>query len=550
MRSGCEDALLRALASMPFLDRLELAAVSGWSRGAVYAAAGRLEEAGLASSFSHATGLIPPARRYYLTADGLRRLAWQEALSVDGLLQACPVSERWRRILLERLDAVAAIYRLAAVIANSAFPIRFQWYRAGPLDAAIALPGGRTVGVVRQGATSDRTAFAKRLWRLRDSAPLSAYLLLTPDAVRLRHTRRLAAGMPAIAFLALERDAVCRDADDPVWRTPSGAALLGLRTALSHARPGAAWPPAQRSAHVSLPDDLSLSGAHPAMPGWSLPVLLRPAEKRTLDLLADWPWIGLAHLGVLLGVNRSRSSHVLQRLDTLGLTSSPGVDGRHRLALSDRGLALLARRDRAAVGAARKRWSVAPLDPDGPRAWRNVSGRRSRQLLRNIEHTQAVHWFVAALARQARAMDWEVVQLDPPQRASRYFRHEDGLRSIHPDAFGLLRRDGKSWSFFLEWERRAVRPVTMASRIAPYLRYFSTRRPIDDHGFPPAVLVVFDDELAATHFLRVAREEMKVARIELPLRVSHRSLLERVGPLGPAWRATGLSEPGYAVQSR
>ena len=35
---GCEEELLRALAEMPFLDRLEMVAVSGWSRGAVYEA--------------------------------------------------------------------------------------------------------------------------------------------------------------------------------------------------------------------------------------------------------------------------------------------------------------------------------------------------------------------------------------------------------------------------------------------------------------------------------------------------------------------------------
>ena len=56
--------------------------------------------------------------------------------------------------------------------------------------------------------------------------------------------------------------------------------------------------------------------------------------------------------------------------------------------------------------------------------------------------------------------------------------------------------------------------------------------------------------MAATHFLRVAREEMKVARADLPLRISHKGLLARVGPLGPAWRGPGRSESGYAVRSR
>ena len=119
--------------------------------------------------------------------------------------------------------------------------------------------------------------------------------------------------------------------------------------------------------------------------------------------------------------------------------------------------------------------------------WRNVSGSRSRQLLRNVEHTGSVHWFLVALAAQARPADWEIVQLDSPRRASRYFRHEGRLHSVLPDAFGVLRRAGETLLFFLEWERRAVRPVTMAARLAPYLRYYSSHRPLDDHGAAPIV---------------------------------------------------------------
>ena len=147
--------------------------------------------------------------------------------------------------------------------------------------------------------------------------------------------------------------------------------------------------------------------------------------------------------------------------------------------------------------------------------------------------------------------DGEIAQLDPPLRASRYFRHFGGRRSIHPDAFGLLRRGDTAWPFFLEWERRAVRPVTMAARLAPYLRYYSTHRPIDDHGARPAVLVVFDDDLAATHFLRVAVEEMVETRTALPLLVSHQGLLARVGPLGQAWLVPGGGwEPDFPLPRR
>ena len=166
--TGCEEELLRTLASMPFLDRLEMVAVSGWSRGAVYEGVRRLEAREFAASVPHAADLIPPTRRYHLTAAGLRRLAQADGVSVDDLLRSRPVSAQWRRILLERLDAVAVIYRLASAISNAVHPIRLRLYRAKPMDAAILLPGGRTVAVVRQGLTSDRTGFSKRLWRLRE----------------------------------------------------------------------------------------------------------------------------------------------------------------------------------------------------------------------------------------------------------------------------------------------------------------------------------------------------------------------------------------------
>ncbi len=547
---GCEAELLRRLAAMPFLDRLEMAAVSGRSRGAVYEAVERMERDGLVASIPHAAPLIPPTRRYCLTVAGLHRLARDEGTTVDELLLRCLVSEQGRRVLLERLDALGVVYRLASAISNAAFPIRFRWYRAMPMDAAITLPDGRTVAVVRQGLTADRTAFAKRLWRLRETFRPSAVLMLMSDEIRLRHSRRVVAGSPSLTFLALEREAVSAGAGNSIWRAPSGSAILDLRTALAHTRQRGAWPNEKPPERASLPEELSLDGTEENTPGWALPAILKATDKRSLDLLFDWPWITPAHLGELLGVKRSSLSEVLRHLSGMNLAVALRVEGGRRLALSDRGLALLARRDRSSVGAARKRWSVAPTDPEAPLDWRNVSGRRSGQLLRNIEHTDSVHWFSAVMERQAHSRSRQVVQLDPPGRASRHFRHQDRVRSVHPDAFGVLRRGTDTWPFFLEWERRAVRPGTMADRLAPYLRYYSSHRPTDDHGVQPAVLVVFEDEIAQTHFIRVACDEMERTGVKVPLRVSHRSLLEIVGPLGLAWSAPNDPEPGYAFLGR
>ena len=542
--AGAKRAL-RLLAAMPLLDRLELAASGGMSEGAAYAALRRLEGEGLAAAVRHGGTLTASTRRWLLTADGLRRLMRDEGLAERELLRAYPASARWRRVLLERLDAVAVVFRLASALSGAGGIERFRWYRGHPLDAAIELADGRTVGVLRLGATAEWTAFSERLGRLAEGARHGelrprALLALVQDEVRLRRAAALLARLPGPAFLALEADATVADEREAVWRAASSPAPLNLRAALAAARPGGSLPAERPEARPSLPDVLNRN----ASADYLLPALLKPAEKRTLDLLADWPWIAPGDLAALLGVSPSRLSRVLSRLEEAGLVLGVSLGGR-RLVLSNRALALLARRDRASVALARRRWSAGTADSAGEDGWRSIPGARSRQLARHLDHTAGVHWFLARLAAQARADgDWAVVQLDPPHRAARYFRHGGSLRSVHPDAFGVLRRGGEKWAFFLEWERRALHPSTMATRLAPYLRYYATERPVADHGAAPAVLVVFEEAVAPAHFLRLAREEVARSGVDLPLWIASRDDLEAAGPLGAGWR--GPSGPNLA----
>ena len=337
-------------------------------------------------------------------------------------------------------------------------------------------------------------------------------------SVRLRHARKM---LPRTveALFALERDAALAGPEDEVWRPAASGPPADLRNALGQLAPGGELPVEANPSQADLPGD----GAPDA--DRALPVLLKPAEKRALDLIYDWPWLLRTELASLMAVSERRASQLVNPLEGFGLVTRP-IDGSGRLALTDRGVALLARRDRTSVAVARRRWSVAPVDAEAPYDWRNVSGGRSRQLLRNIEHTGAVHAFVAALARQAHALGWELAQIDPPRSASRHFKHEGRNRSVNPDAFGVLRKGPAASPFFLEWERRAVRPSTMATRIAPYLRYYLSHSPIDDHGARPSVLIVFDDDIAATNFLRVARDEMDRAGVSVPLWVSHSAVID------------------------
>jgi len=540
MRTDERDlAVLRYLASMPFMDRLELAAVSGVSEGTAHAALAGLRSEGTVESVRHASPLTASTRRFSVTAAGLDRLARKEGVSLSSLLRRHPVSAHRRRVLVERIDAVAVVYRLASSVGDVGGPLRFRWYRAAPLDAGVVLADGRTLGVVRLGETVDRTAFSDRVWRLLDPGQRlpGALLAVVPDEVRLRHAGRLLARAPVSVYLALERDVAGAGADDPVWRVPSSERTMSLRSALSYVRRTGALPSERPESRSSPPDDLVVPASDKDVPGHLLPIVLKPRDKRMLERISEWPWITPDDLGGLLGMSASGVSRLTARLGRFGLVSTIDLGGSRRLALSDRGLAMLARRDRTSVAATLKRWSVEPVVPGSPVAWRNVSGARSRHLARHVDHTGAVHRFMASLVRQAAAtVDHRVIRLDPPHRASRYFRRAGAMRSVHPDGFGLVQAGGRTLPFFLEWERRAVRPGTMAARLAPYLAYYSTRHPVDDHGAVPVVLVVFDDPLAEARFLGVAREETERSRVEVPLWVSHRGALEEHGPLGRAWR--------------
>ena len=239
----------------------------------------------------------------------------------------------------------------------------------------------------------------------------------------------------------------------------------------------------------------------------------------------------------MMGVSPARVYQATTNLARYSLVSKLDIDHRRGLALSDRGLAFMARRDRTSVTAILKRWSIASDNGADIESWRDMTGKRSRHLARLMEHTSAVYRFMAALVHQTKAKDRiRVLQISPADQAARHFRHGGILRSVHPDAFGVVQKGEKSQPFFLEWEKRAVRPSTMATRLAPYLRYYSTQNPQDDHGVWPLALIVFDDHLVEANFLGVARREMKRTGVELPLWVSHKEKIENLGPLGRSWR--------------
>ena len=146
--------LLDSLSRMPFVDSAELALILGEPHATVHRALPDMLADGIVGRMSHGTAHLPSSQRYYLTANGIREAA--HVLGFDtpsDFVRAYPVSREWLTLLIRRMDAVAAVYRLAALMSPGIGGLRshVEFHRGGRFDATITLHDGRNFGVVRQG---------------------------------------------------------------------------------------------------------------------------------------------------------------------------------------------------------------------------------------------------------------------------------------------------------------------------------------------------------------------------------------------------------------
>ena len=499
----------------------------------------KLRRMGLAEAHPHRLAMLSdrPLRRYVPTAAGVA------ALGDDDLLYHHPVSRQWLRLLAERLDGVALVYELAAMIADAdpeEDPVRVEHCRSGPYDALVTLSGGRTLGVVRQGAMLSSASLRYRMRTLE---------------------RQDVQELPHVTLIATDSDQDTRRAVRAL-REPSGfhhSAVATLGAVIGQGARARVWQPARygrgntpaikpSSSLAWLVDVAGREAEHPVhrvMPkrlwAWrtggarttpprsgdlagAVATSLGAAEKRMLDLLAAWPLCTTEQLASLMGgLGERRANQLLRPLRRLGLARREG----EAHVLTDEGLSYLARRDRAAVGTALGRWS-AERTPDGLYA-----GTALRALAAQAEHQRGLAEFVSMLALDARySRDHTLLDLLPTHRSQITYRHDETNYAIHPDAsFQLGHKDEWTW-YLLEYERRAVTPRRLPERLASYARYFrSGRAGLDHGGRPPMVLFVFETEHAEEVFLRAA------SRLpDVPLASATTESIGFDGPLGAAWR--------------
>ena len=413
--------LLDALSRMPFIDSAELALILGEPHATVHRTLARLLASGVATRVSHGTAHLPSSQRYYLTANGVGEAARVLGFATPSdFVRAHPVSREWLALLIRRMDAVAAVYRLASSMSPGTGERRsyVEFHRRGRFDATVTLHDGRSFGVVRQGLALRRRSLYDRLRAIAEydyARRPDTILILVPSIWEQRLMGRFCERIYLRdSYIAVEsRDALERQ-DLRLWQQTTG--LFGstyhtLNHVSSQGSPGGRrFTESPERKRASIPRPERMVEAAPAFG-------ITPSEKRTLDLITDHPMIPHEHLATWLGVSEGRVSQMMHSLvNTWGLIERHGKRGDVRYALSAEGIRYITHRDSAELPTTRGIWSTAlTTDKQGRR--RHV-GHRIETWARQAKHADGITWFLSQLEAESREDSSSELQWSVPTARS------------------------------------------------------------------------------------------------------------------------------------
>ena len=526
--------LLHYLSRMPFIDSAELAGIMGEPHATVHRALTGLLADGIIGRVSHGTAHLPSSQRYYLTAKGIKQAPELLGFATPSdFVRAYPVSREWLTLLIRRMDAVAAVYRLAASLSPGIDGLRshVEFHRRGRFDATITLHDGRSFGVARQGLALRRRSLYDRLRAIAGydyTHRPSAVLILVPSVWEERLTTRFCERLNLDdCYVAVESRNALERRDLRLWHKYSwvGSTYRTLEDVSSHGSPGgtrSTASPERKRASLPRPERTAQA---------ALAFGVSPSEKRMLDLVTDHPMIPREHLALWLGVSEGRVSQMMRSLvDTWNLIERRGKRGDTRYTLSAEGIRYVTHRDRAQLPTTQGIWSTAlTTDKQGRR--RHV-GHRIETWARQTRHADGITWFLSKLQAEARAdPDSELLWSVPTARSDRAYNWGDS--AIAPDAVGQLTAQGLRIPFYFEYELRARHPQGVIARLDPYESYYWSNEHTEDQPPYPVTLFVVDTEEVEDTYVRTAA---RMTRMSLPIFVSCIPALSNTGILGRSWR--------------
>ena len=525
--AASDRQMLDSLSRMPFVDSAELAGILGEPHTTVHRTLAGLLADGIIGRVSHGTAHLPSSQRFHLTTNGIRQAAEVLGFATPSdFVRAYPVSREWLTLLLRRMDAVAAVYRLAASMSPGIDGLRshVEFHRRGRFDATIILHDGRSFGVVRQGLALRRRSLYDRLRAIAEydyTLRPDTVLVLVPSVWEERLTTRFCENRNLRdSYIAVEsRDALERR-DLRLWCCTSwviGSRFFSLGAISSRASPGGGprtESPERKRASLPRPERM-VTGA----PAFGV----SPSAVRH-------PMIPREHLALWLGISEGRVSQMMRGLiNTWGLVERHGKRGDTRYTLSAEGIRYVTHRDRAQLPTTQGIWSTA-LTTDKPGCRRYV-GHRIETWAKQTRHADGITWFLSKLEAEARAdPDSELPWSVPTARSDRAYNWGDS--AIAPDAVGKVIAGGLHVPFYFEYELRARHPRGVIARLDPYESYYWSNEPGEDQPpYPVTLFVVGTEDVESTYVRTAAR----MSRMSLPIFVSCRAALSNTGILGPSW---------------
>ena len=556
--------LLYHICCMPYISVGELRNLLGIQEREAYRCMEYLHEVGMVRYDVYGSETHEPERRWSPTVQAMdaahryrNRLFPDNQGNVQDLLEDSAASTQTLRIMGRRIETLASVYKLAAVVMTvmgDKHGVDVRLFRSGPYDALIEcyeddieMEVVARVGIVRMSRARHRSSFTVILDNVLQGTPSDATRNDDGAWGSIPHPDVTVVLVPTL----FERQTLATyiaDRKRDAWgsaRRDGGRVLTGVETtallsnpdhqgllrALSTGGTGAvSLASVMREKGISGGDESGEGGGWkrssppPARGVRAEGAGLSPGSQRVFDAITDYPLILRTDLEKMFAVGRPRMSQLLGPLLKGGLISREGEKDKTRYSLGEKGLKRLARGGRLSLHDLR-----SELGPE--------SGFL-RQLRRERGHTDALYGIVArARADTGKSRDYELSYLRPERLSKIHFTPPNmrGTLSLSPDAAGCLsyRDEGEDYfvPFYLEYERRAANPQKIRERLSSYQRFYREYPFSQMSFFAQPVLFVVPTERIEQRYLEAIARHFEW----MPVCVSNLEILSEEGFLGDIW---------------